>query len=63
MSAAVDIASVSSEFDIFAYNPIQTSVLGKIEVAYKPIAFVDQNYLEFLILADNDTYIDLYIKL
>ena len=33
-----EIASISSEFDIFAHKPIQTSVLGTIETAYKPIA-------------------------
>jgi len=63
MSAAAEIASVSSEFDIFAHRPIQTSVLGTIEAAYKPTAPVDQNDLEFLIPADNDTDIDLDIKL
>ena len=42
---------------------MQTSVLGTTDVAYKPIALVDQNDLEFLIPADNDTYIDLDIKL
>ena len=49
MSAAAEITSVSSEFDVFAHRPIQTSVLGTKEVAYKPIAPVDQNELEFLI--------------
>jgi hypothetical protein len=62
MSAA-EIASVSSEFDIFGHRPIHTSVLGTTEIAYKPIAPVDQNDLEFLIPSDNDTYIDLDIKL
>ena len=58
MSAAVEIASVSIEFDIFAHRPTQTSVLGVTEVAKKTIAPVDQNDLEFLMPADNDTYID-----
>ena len=62
MSAA-EIASVSGEFDIFAHRPIQTSVLGTIERAYKPIATVDQKDLEIFISADNDTIIDLDIKL
>ena len=56
MSAA-EIASISSEFDIFVHKPVQTSVLGTIETAYKPIAPVDQNVLEFLIPADKDNYI------
>ena len=32
-------------------------------VRYKPIATVDQNDLEFLVPGDNETYIDLDIKL
>jgi len=32
-------------------------------VTYKPIASVEQSDLEFLIPADNDTYVDLNIKL
>jgi len=63
MSAAADIAFVSSEFGIFAHRPIQKSVLGTTEFAYKTIAPVETNDLEFLIPADNDTYIDLDIKL
>jgi len=62
MSAA-EIASISSEFDIFAYKPVQTTVLWTIETAYKPIAPVDQNDLEFLIPADKDKYIRLDIQL
>jgi len=62
MSAA-EVASISSEFDSFAHKPAQTSVLGNIETAYKPIAPVDQNDLEFLIPGDKDNYILLDIKL
>jgi hypothetical protein len=62
MSAA-DILTVSSEFDIFAYKPIQTLVLETIETVYKPIAPVEHSDLEFLIPDDTDTYIDLDIKL
>jgi len=54
--------SVTSEIDILTHRPIQTSVLGTIEAAYKLIAPVDENDVEFFILADNDTYIDLDIK-
>jgi len=39
------------------------SVLGMIGAAYKPIPPVDRNDLEFFVPADNDTYIDLDIKL
>jgi len=55
MSVA-EVASISSEFDTFAHKPLQTSVLGTIESAYKPIAPVEQNDLEFLI-PDKDSYI------
>jgi len=58
MSAAADRASVSSVFDIFAHGPIHTS-----ETAYIPIAPYEQNNLKFFIPANNDTYIDLDIKL
>jgi len=62
-AAAVKIASVRSEFDNFAHSSIQTSVIGRIETAYKPIAPVEQNDLEFLIPAYNDMYMNLDIKL
>jgi len=55
--------SLSSEFDIFTPRPIQTSVVETTEVTYKPIASVEQSDLELLIPADNDTYVDLNIKL
>jgi len=60
---AAEVASISSEFEIFAHKPVQTSVLGTIETVYKPIAPVEQNYLEFLIPGDKDNYIRLYIQL
>jgi hypothetical protein len=60
---SVEAVSVSSEFDIFATKPVQTSTLDTTETAYKPIASIDQSDLEFLIPADYDTYIDLNIHL
>jgi len=63
MSATAEIASVSCEIDIFAHRLLHTSALGTIETAYKPIAPVDPNDMEFLIPADTDTYIYLDIKL
>jgi len=59
---SANAVSVSSEFDIFASKPIQTSVIETKEVKYKPIVSVDQSDLEFLIPGENDTYIDLDIK-
>jgi len=40
MSAA-GIASIISEFDIFAHKPVHASVLGTIETVYKTIAAFD----------------------
>jgi len=54
---------VSNEFDIFAPKPIQLAIQDTKVVHYKPIASIDQSYLEFLIPADYDTYIDPDIKL
>jgi len=62
MSAA-EVATISSEFDIFAHKPLQTSVPGTIETAYKPIAPVEQNDIEFLIPGDKENYIRLDIQL
>ena len=58
-----DVEFVTTEFDIFAHKPVQTTILETNAVHYKPIATVDQNDLEFLIPAHNETYIDLHIKL
>ena len=60
---SADAVSLSTEFDIFATIPVQTSVLETTEMAYKPIASIDQSDLEFLIPEDHDTYIDLNIHL
>jgi len=60
---AADILTGSSEFDIFAHKPIQTSVLETIETVYNTIAPVEHSDLEFLIPSDTDTYIDPDIKL
>ena len=54
---------VSSEFDIFSRKTVQESILETLGVVYKPIASVYQSDLEFLIPADNETYIDPDIKI
>jgi hypothetical protein len=54
---------VSSEFDIFADRPVQTSTFGTPGIAYKPITSFDQSVLEFVIPPDNETYIDLNCQL
>ena len=53
-----DLAFVSSKFDIFARKPVQHAIQETNVVVYKPIAFIDQSDLEFLIPADYDTYVD-----
>ena len=60
---AAEALWVSSEFDIFAQKPVQTSVLEMIEIIFRPIASVDQSDLNFFIPAEHDTYIDLNIRL
>ena len=60
---AADVVSASTEFDIFAARPVQTSKLETLGTSYKPIAALDQSDLEFLIFADQETYIDLNIQL
>jgi hypothetical protein len=59
---SANAVSVSSELDIFATRPVQTSTLETTETAYKPIASIDQSDLEFLVPA-YDTYIDLNMQL
>jgi len=51
------------DFDVFASKPIPSAVVDTTEVKYKPVASLDQSDLEFLIPSDDDTYIDLDIKL
>jgi hypothetical protein len=57
------IPALSSEFDIFASRPVQTSAAQSTEIIYKPIASVEQSDLEYLIAADHETYIDPNFKL
>ena len=59
----METAVVSTEFEIFAPRPVQSSVLGTIEVPHKPLAGVEQSDLKFLVPAENDTYIDTNIKM
>jgi hypothetical protein len=60
---SAETASTSTEFEIFATRPLQTSNYFTTETSCKLIFFIDQTDLEFLIPADNDTYIDLNIQL
>jgi hypothetical protein len=60
---AAEAFCVSSDFDIFAPKPVQTLVQETTENIFRPKASVDQSDLEFLILAEHDTYIDLNMRL
>ena len=60
---AADVVSASTEFDVFATRPVQTSTLETLETSYKPIAALDQSDLEFFVPADQDTYINLNMQL
>jgi hypothetical protein len=62
-NSAAAAAYVSSDFDIFAGRPIQSSILETVETRYKPIAPLDESDLEFVIPADNESYVDLDNKL
>jgi len=53
-----DLAFVSTEFDIFTRKPVQHAIHERNVLVYKPIASIHQSYLEFLIPADFDTYVD-----
>jgi len=61
LSMAAEALSVSSEFDIFAQK--QTNVCPRQSRLYRQIASVDNADLEFLNPAENDTYIDMNIRL
>ena len=63
MSMAAEALLVSSEIDIFAHKPVQTSILKTVETIFRPIASADHSDLEFLFPSEKDTYIDLYIRL
>jgi len=58
---SANTVSVSSEFDIFASKPVQTTVLVTKKFKYKTIASVDQSDLEIMIPADDAEYMDLDI--
>jgi hypothetical protein len=55
---SVDMASVSTEIDIFAEKPVHEAAQETVEVTYKPIATIDHTDLEFNIPSDDETYID-----
>ena len=56
-------ACTKSELDLFLAKPVQTAILGIRDILYKSIASVNQTNLEFVIPGDNETHIDLNIKL
>jgi len=54
---------VGTEFDIFGRKPKQSSTVKTNETIYRPIAYVDQTDIGFVILGDRDTYVELDLKL
>ena len=54
---------VGTEFDIFGRKPKQSSTVETNETIYRPIAYVDQTDIGFVILGDRDTYVELDLKL
>lgn len=40
---SADAVSLSTKFDIYALDPVQTSILQTTETDYKPIESLDQN--------------------
>jgi hypothetical protein len=54
---------LGTEFDIFARKPKQASTVDTTETIYKTIAPIDQTDLEYILPADNETYVDPNIKL
>jgi hypothetical protein len=61
-----NVVCASSEFDIFADRPVQTSTVNTVEIGHKTTTAIDQSHLEFTIPADEERYIDpnlqIYIK-
>jgi hypothetical protein len=61
-----NVVCASSEFDIFADRPVQTSTVRTVEIGHKPTTVIDQRDLEFTIPKDDERYLDpdmqLYIK-
>jgi hypothetical protein len=47
------MASVSTDFDIFAEKPVQMAVQETVELTHKPLATIDQTDLEFNIPSDD----------
>ena len=60
---AEKVLSVSSEYDIFAQKPVQTSVQETFETIFRPIAAVDRSDLKFFIPPEHVTNIGLNIRL
>jgi hypothetical protein len=56
------MASVTTEFDIFAPIPVQEAVQETVEVTYKHIAIIGLTDLEFNIPAHNEIYMDINIQ-
>jgi hypothetical protein len=61
-----NVVCASSELDIFADRPVQSSTVRTVEYGHKPTTAIYQRDTEFTIPADDDRYLDpdmhIYIK-
>jgi hypothetical protein len=61
-----NVVCASSDFDVFADRPVQTSTVRTVEICHKPTTGVDHHDIEFTVPGDEERYIDpdmqLYIK-
>jgi hypothetical protein len=49
-----NVVLASSEFDMFADRPVQTSPVPTTEIAHKPTTAIDQRDMEFTIPQDEE---------
>jgi intein-encoded DNA endonuclease-like protein len=61
-----NVVCASSEFDVFADRPVQTSTVRTVEIVHNPNTGVDQRDIEFTLPGDEELCMDrdmqLYIK-
>jgi hypothetical protein len=53
-----NVVCASSEFDVFADRPVQTSTVNTVDIGHKPTTAIDQRNIEFTIPVDDERYID-----
>jgi hypothetical protein len=53
-----NVVCASSEFDVFADRPLQTSTVNTVEIGHSRTTGVDQRDIEFTVAGDHDHYVD-----